>query len=124
MERAARSKCVTKLHGSLLMSADCTAIKAMVRVSDVYYPEPKAELQGHKGNIWILDAHENFILSGDYSGEIIIWSFEAVLEGKPAEIVRFRSSSWNHAVPRVRLARDFIVWLDKRGSRIKVVDFA
>ena len=71
----------------------------------------------------IVDAHNNFIVTGDHSGEIIIWSFEAALGGEPAEVIRFSLQVNLDCDTWVRLGRDFVVWLDQRCSRVRVVDF-
>lgn len=111
----------TKLYGNYLISGD---YGATVRIWNIYSGKCVGQLQGQKGKIKTVDAHENFILSTDCHSETIIWSLELALERKPAEVARFSSATLQDWNAWIRLGRNVVTWLDNGSSRIKVVDFS
>ena len=100
----------------------------VLRIWDAKTGRCSKQLQGHGAEIKALYGHENYVVSADAKGDVIIWNIEAALNGTQSVSVRV-AHSVRTSVPTekkfLRLGRYFFVIRsgDFGSEKLTVVDF-
>ena len=112
------------LQGDYLIIG-CENEKATLSIVDIKTGIYLKGLQGHTASVTALDAKNNFVVSSDKKGQIILWNLAAGKDGNQAAGIIVREPTCLKSVPprSLHLGQNLIVGREVRSQRIVVTDF-
>ena len=122
IQRSATARAVVFDRSSFIINGD----DKKLRIWNAKTGNCLKELEGHEHGIVSVDAKNNVILSGDKTGQIIIWSLDAASsESRPIRTLRFHAPEVAKQSNGyyVGLGEKFIVLRQIASTEISVIDY-